>query len=78
MNNIIVISVGDIEGIGIDLLTRLWKLKKIKKFILFTNIIIFKRYIKKRKLNLKINKLNNNLKKNIIFLNNFFNIYYFK
>ena len=77
MNNIIVISIGDIEGIGIDLLIRLWKSKKINKFILFTNIKIFEKYLVKRQLNLKINIVNNNLKKEITFLSNYFNIYDF-
>lgn len=31
MNNIITISVGDMEGIAIDLLIRLWKSNKVKK-----------------------------------------------
>ena len=29
MNKIIAISIGDIDGIGIDLLIRLWRLKKL-------------------------------------------------
>ena len=45
MNNIITIIIGDIEDIGIDLLIRLWKLKKIKIFILFANIEIFKNFL---------------------------------
>ena len=79
MINIIAISIGDIDGIGIDLLIRLWKLKKIKKkFILFKNIKIFKKYLSKRNLEIKINIVNINLKKEIVFLENFFNIYDFK
>ena len=78
MNNIIAISIGDIKGIGIDLLIKLWKLNKIKKFILFTNIKILEIYLYKRKLKIKINKVNNELNKEINFKENYFNIYDFR
>ena len=34
---LIAVTIGDIDGIGIELLINLWKLKKIKNFILITN-----------------------------------------
>ena len=54
MNKLIAITIGDINGIGIDILIKTWKKKKIKNFILFTNIKIFKKYLKKRKIKIKI------------------------
>ena len=49
MNKLIAITIGDINGIGIEILLKLWKKKKIKNFILFTNIKIFKNIFKKKK-----------------------------
>ena len=42
-NKLIAISIGDIEGIGIELLIKLWKMKLIKDFILVTNLKIFRK-----------------------------------
>ena len=39
----IAVTIGDIEGIGIELLIKLWKLKKIDNFILITNNILFQK-----------------------------------
>ena len=52
MNKLIAITIGDINGIGIDILIKTWKEKKIKNFILITNINILKKILKKR--NIKI------------------------
>lgn len=79
MNQIIAVTVGDIEGIGIEILIKIFKSKKNNKFVLFTNYKIFKSYLFKKKINIKLNIVNNNLgrlqkldfKKNI-------NIYDFK
>ena len=38
MTNLIAITIGDINGIGIEILIKLWKKNKINKIILFTNI----------------------------------------
>ena len=46
-NNFTSISIGDIEGIGIEIILKLWKKNKIKNFIVFTNIDIFNNYLKK-------------------------------
>ena len=34
MNNLIAVTIGDIEGIGIEILIKLWKNKKIKNFVI--------------------------------------------
>ena len=61
MNDLIAITIGDIEGIGIHLLLREFKNKKIKNFILFTNFNIFieQTNFSKKKINI-INKKNIN------------------
>lgn len=53
MNNITAITIGDLKGIGIKLLIKEWKNKKINNFVLITNLIIFKKYI-----NFPTNKIN--------------------
>ncbi|MDC3075590.1 4-hydroxythreonine-4-phosphate dehydrogenase PdxA [Pelagibacteraceae bacterium] len=55
MTKIIAITIGDIKGIGIDILIDSWIKKKINNFILFSNIDVIKKYIKKRKINVKLN-----------------------
>jgi len=71
---LICITIGDIEGIGIHLLLKEFKNKKIKDFILITNINIFIKFIKfpRKKINVynEINFDNYNGKK--------LNIYNFK
>ncbi len=63
MNRLIAITIGDINGIGIEILIKCWKNKNIKNFILITNIEILKKYLKKNNIKLKINLINNKLKK---------------
>ena len=46
MNNIIAITIGDINGIGIELLIKIWKKKNKKNFVLFTNLNFFNKYLK--------------------------------
>ena len=71
---LICVTIGDIEGIGIHLLLKEFKKKKINNFILITNINIFIKYIKIpiKKINIinQINSKNYNKKK--------LNIYSFK
>ena len=43
---LICVTIGDIEGIGIHLLLKEFKKKKIKDFILITNVNIFIKYIR--------------------------------
>ncbi len=74
MNKLIAVTVGDIKGIGIEILINLYKKKKITNFVLFTNISIIRNYLILKKLNIKLNQIN--LSKNKInFKKNFLNIY---
>ena len=73
--NHIAVTVGDINGIGIEIFIKLWKSKKNNKFVLFTNHNLIKRFFKRKNINLPINLLNkklNNFKKKYI------NIYSYK
>ena len=74
--NLIAISIGDIDGIGIEILINLWKKNIVKKFVLFTNKKIFKNYLKKNKIKLNINIVNLNYNK-IEYFNSKFNIFDF-
>ena len=77
MNKLIAITIGDINGIGIDILIKTWKQKKIKNFILITNINILNKYLKKRKIKLILNLVN--YKKNkFIYQKEKFNIFSYK
>ena len=51
-------TIGDINGIGIEILIKLWKTKKINNFILITNIKLFKIYLTKKKIKLQIKTIN--------------------
>ncbi len=62
MSKTVAITIGDIHGIGIDILINCWKKKQINNFILFTDIVVLKKYLKKRKIELKVNKINNEYK----------------
>ena len=54
--NFTAITIGDIDGIGIHLLIKEFKNKRIKNFVLFTNLLIF--YKKFKYLEEKINIIN--------------------
>ena len=71
--NYIAVTIGDINGIGIELLIKLLKLKKNNKLVLFTNQNIIKKYFKRKKINIPLNVINNN-----IFKKNYLNIYDYK
>ena len=73
MNKYVAVSVGDLRGIGIDLLINLWIEKKVRNFVLFTNIKIFQKYLKKRKLKFDINIVNHN--NSLIIKRGCFNVY---
>lgn len=77
MTNLIAITIGDINGIGINILINTWKKNKINKFVLFTDIKVFKKYLNKNKTKLDINIINNN-KNKIGYIKNKFNIYDFR
>jgi len=74
MNKLISITIGDLNGIGIDILIKTWKERKIKNFILITDIKIFNKILKKRKIKLTYNIVNNR-KKKFIYLKDRFNIF---
>ena len=57
MNKVIAITIGDIRGIGIKILIDSWKNQKIGKFILVTNIEIFKKYLIKEKIKISLNEI---------------------
>ena len=48
MNKYIAVTIGDINGIGMEILIKSWKKKQIKNFIIFTNKKIKKNYFKKK------------------------------
>jgi len=74
MNNIIAITIGDIKGIGIELLLKIYLQKKECKFILFTNRRIFKNYLVKNKIKISFKLINDNLKNlnKLDYKNNFY------
>jgi len=74
MNKLVAITIGDINGIGIDILIKTWKDKKIKNFVLVTNINILEKILKKRKIKIIVNLVNYE-KNKFIFLKNKFNIF---
>ena len=58
--NLIAITIGDIKGIGIEILIALWKSNKINNFILVCNKKIFINYLNKKKIKIKIKVINKN------------------
>ena len=66
INKFIAVTIGDIKGIGIQLLIDLIIKKKITNFILFTNYNIIKKYLVKNKIKIKVVNIKNNEKKIII------------
>ena len=52
-SNLTAVSIGDINGIGIQILIKAWKNKKLKNFVLITNYELFSKYILKRKYKFK-------------------------
>ena len=78
MNKVIAVTIGDIKGIGIELLIKIWKNKRINNFILFTNLKLFKNYQIKKNLNLPLNVIDKKSKKLIKLNKNNFNIFDFE
>ena len=56
MNKLIAVSIGDIKGIGIEILIKEWKSRKIINFVLITNYKLFKKYISSKKIYIKTYK----------------------
>ena len=77
MNKLIAITIGDIKGIGIEILIKTWKQKKIKNFILITNINILSKFLRKRKIKLILNIVNHK-KNKFIYQKDKFNIFSYK
>ena len=77
MNRLIAITIGDINGIGIEILFKTWKEKKITNFILITNINIFNKALKKRRVKLLLNVVNDK-KNKFEFHKGKFNIFSYK
>ena len=76
MNKYIAITIGDINGIGMEILIKSWKKKQIKNFIIFTNIKIIKNYFKKKNIAKHLNTIDIK-KKNYNYQSNKINIYSF-
>lgn len=76
MNKYIAITIGDINGIGLEILIKSWKKKQIKNFIIFTNIKIIKNYFKKKNIVKYLNTIDIK-KKNYNYQSNKINIYSF-
>ena len=55
MSRKIAITIGDIQGIGIEILIKSFREKQISNFILFININKIKKYLQKKKINIKLN-----------------------
>ena len=77
MNKLIAVTIGDINGIGIDILIKTWQERKIQNFILITNIKIFNEILKKRKIKLILNLVNDK-KNRFIYHKDKFNIFTYK
>ena len=56
MSKLIGVTIGDIQGIGIEILIKEWKRKRVKNFVLVTNYILFKKYVSTKKTNIKTYK----------------------
>ena len=53
-SNLTAVSIGDIKGIGIQILIKAWKREEIKNFILISNYKLFNNFIKQKKISLKV------------------------
>ena len=76
MNKLVAISIGDINGIGIELLIQLLKKEKLNNFVLFSNYQLFNNFIKKNNIKVKTNVVNGKLNR-YYFRKNFLNIFTF-
>tara|TARA_B110000116_G_C16755885_1_gene545769 strand:- start:582 stop:1547 length:966 start_codon:yes stop_codon:yes gene_type:complete len=75
MNNVIGFTIGDIDGIGIEILIKFIKNNNYKKIILISNILLLQKFIRKNNINIKIIKISKNyllnknqLTKNILYV----------
>ena len=58
MSKLIAVTIGDINGIGIDIFLNLFSSKKIKNVVLFSNYKFINNYLRKNNINLNINLIN--------------------
>ena len=72
-NKLTAVTIGDIKGIGIQILIKVWKRKKIRDFVLFTNYELFNKYILKNRISIKIFR-SSIINNKITFQKNSFNI----
>ena len=77
MNDFIAITIGDIKGIGVNILINAWKNKKIKNFIILSDIKVINEFLIKNKIKCETNIININ-KNNYKYVNNKLNIYSYK
>ena len=77
MSKLIAVTIGDINGIGIDIFLSLFSANKIKNAVLFSNYIFISNYLKKNKINLKINLINGSLN-NYTYKKNHLNLFSYK
>ncbi len=77
MNNLIAVTIGDINGIGIDIFINLYEKGKIKNVVLFCDIKIIRRYLLKKNKIIKINLFNKE-KNTFFYKKNYLNIYSYK
>ncbi len=73
MPKLIAVTIGDINGIGINILLDLWIKKKFRHFILLSDIEYLKKYIGRKNLKIKLNQVNIN--KNINYNSKELNVY---
>lgn len=69
MNNLIAVTIGDINGVGLDIILKLWKKKDYRNFVIFSNFTLLKKKIENYNSHIKINIVNNN--KNKLVFNKF-------
>ena len=74
MNNLIAITIGDIKGIGINILLNAWKNKRIKNFILLSNSKLLNKFLNQINFNCEINEIDIK-KKNLNYNNKKLNVY---
>ena len=77
MNKLIAVTIGDINGIGIELLVKLFINKQLKNIVLFSDFKIISKYLKRNNIKLKLNHYNKDIKK-LSFNTKCLNIFSFK
>ena len=68
-DNLIAITIGDINGVGLEIILKLWEKNNYRKFVIFSNYSLLEKKIKNYNSRIKINIVNNN--KNKLVFNKF-------